>query len=580
MRTKRTVRSFRGSIFLLVLMLMMVLMVAIFAVSYHDAYSTMKYDALKNSQNATIQMKSVYEVVFQQLVTINNYNSLDINVQSYMNSEISLQYQENIEKDLHKLFEPHRYIQNYIYGMGIYASENEMVWLKGVNNSGSHEISTYADHQMLEYIDSLEPGCKAFYHHWYGNHYPYVMTIIKKNKAGTGAVFMSVNLKKLKNYISEDILEGYIISDDGTILYSNDSNEIGQDVTEVTILSDWTAGEYTQEVKNDNKVMIVSSVKSDGFDWYYATIQDFSQANLSTERMRFITILVVLCGLTGLIVAFASSRRASKPLEKIMVLLDESQNMTHTFTYAETRLIAQKLSAIISANQSLKVGLEDTLREFNSLQNTALQYQVNPHFLYNTLNAVSVYLSKTVGPRHESVSMIVKLSQILRYSLDAEDSLVALKDEATYAELYVDIIKRRHQELFEVYFDIAEDLLDAKVLRMSLQPLIENAIYHGIQPVGSGELLVSAKREDEKLVLIISDNGIGITEDEVELLNQNLQKNTIRSKHIGMANVYRRIQLLFGAEYGLHIESEKNKGTRVVMTIPYIEDPKTDTEKK
>ena len=234
--------------------------------------------------------------------------------------------------------------------------------------------------------------------------------------------------------------------------------------------------------------------------------------------------------------------------------------------------IAQKMAAIISTNKRLKESLEEMVQEFSGLQNTALQYQMNPHFLYNTLNLASVYLAKEVGPRHDAVTLIRKLSEILRYSLNSEDDLVPLQEELAYVKIYLEILEKRYRGNFEVSWQIPKELLGEMVLRMSIQPLVENAVYHGIQPKGGGMITIGALREENNLKIWVVDDGVGMEPQEIDQLNELIRQEKLHSKHIGLANIHRRLQLLFGARYGLVIASEKNSGVRVCMTFPALKE--------
>lgn len=572
MKKKSMTRSFRSSFFLLILSIILLFMAMLLVVTYKDSLSLMEQDLFRNNNNLAVQTKGTFESVLQQQITINCYHSLDINVRAFMNSDIPVGYRNEIKEKISTLFQPHWYVHEYIYSMGVYAFGDNMLWSRENGNSTEMSIDDQGDNSLLEYISTLEPNTCSLYHHKSSNGYPYVLTVVNTNNEGTGAVFLSVNLKKLKSIFSDEAVNRYIIADDGIVLYSNNSYEIGQAAWEVQLLNGWKQESYTEEISLEKQKYLISNVKSDKYDWYYAVIQERSDLTISADRVRYFCVLAILCGCFGLLVAFISSSRASKPLKKILNLLDDKQNMTDSFSYYETMQIAQKLSSIISANKQLREEMKTTLEEFDSLQNKALQYQMNPHFLYNTLNTVSMYVAKELGPRHEAVGMILKLSQLLRYSLNTDDNLVTLKEEMSYAEQYLDIVIKRHQLEININWDIPDELMMGKVLRMALQPLIENAIYHGIQPAGGGIIEISARREQKDMVIVIADNGVGMTENEVKELNLSIQQSSIRSKHIGVANVNRRIQILFGENYGTTIQSLKEHGTMVEVKIPYFED--------
>lgn len=379
-------------------------------------------------------------------------------------------------------------------------------------------------------------------------------------------------MKKLSNFMNEEGADYYIVSSDGTILLSNNNMEMGLLAAEVSVLSQWSPKQFSEEIASDDVAFIVSSIQSEKYDWYYVVVQEKAYQQLSEDRLTFIVILTAMCGVLGVAVAFVSSFKAAQPLQTVLDMLDVKNGLGNQYNYVETKAIAQKMSSILSANQMLKENLEETMQEFNNLQNTALQYQINPHFLFNTLNLVSVYAAKEFGPRHDMVVLIQKLAQLLRYSLNSDSNLVSLKEELSYVEIYLDILERRHQKSYQISWEIPQDLMRTQVLRMALQPLVENAVYHGIEPVGNGVITIGANRKENELLIWVSDDGAGMDPEDINLLNERIRQNRLQSQHIGLANVHRRLQLLFGSEYGLSISSARNRGTRVCMTLPCLDE--------
>jgi two-component system sensor histidine kinase YesM len=214
--------------------------------------------------------------------------------------------------------------------------------------------------------------------------------------------------------------------------------------------------------------------------------------------------------------------------------------------------------------------------EMNILRKQAelesLQSQINPHFLFNTLNSIKAVIDKK-DYRHSSI-MVESLSDIFRYSLNRGRHIIKFSEELEHVKKYLYIQQCRFTDRYEVYYDIDEDVLDYNILRLTLQPIVENALYHGLSPKrGKGELKIAAKTFNDKYYIYISDNGVGIPREELIQINTLLDNNpdthnSLTPEKLGIYNVNARVKLHFGNDYGLRIYSCPGSGTTVRITLP------------
>ncbi|MCX7787963.1 MAG: histidine kinase [Spirochaetes bacterium] len=205
-----------------------------------------------------------------------------------------------------------------------------------------------------------------------------------------------------------------------------------------------------------------------------------------------------------------------------------------------------------------------------ALEFQALQSQINPHFLFNTLTSISLRaLSYTGGP-NDVTYMVDRLSRILDYSLDSSQREVRLMDEVRFTRYYLEILSLRYPNRFQVHWDIDKELLGCKVIKLLLQPFLENSIHHGIGPNIKQKLhiRIEGKREGEFLRLKVMDDGVGMTRDRVFELLQRIKDGSIDSEHVGLANTIRRVQLMFGQGVEFHLESSPEQGTIIDLKIP------------
>ena len=200
----------------------------------------------------------------------------------------------------------------------------------------------------------------------------------------------------------------------------------------------------------------------------------------------------------------------------------------------------------------------------------ALQLQINPHFLYNTLQTLDICIQAGTMDRFDLSDMIHDLSNILKYALSDPRETVSLSEEIKYLRDYAAIQKFRFGNRFVIYYEIEEDCLSCSVFRMMLQPLVENSMVHGLNGLKErGYIWVSAARNGDSVRLSVRDSGLGMTEEERQALLRRVYDAEGRS--IGLKNLNSRLVLRYGQESRLQIESAPGKGTHVYFDIPYQE---------
>jgi two-component system sensor histidine kinase YesM len=204
----------------------------------------------------------------------------------------------------------------------------------------------------------------------------------------------------------------------------------------------------------------------------------------------------------------------------------------------------------------------------------ALQAQIAPHFMYNTLDTI---LSLAEDGQNENVvTTTLALSNFFRLSLNKGRDWVSVAEEKSHVESYLAIQKMRYGAILEYEIDFAEDILKESMLKILLQPLVENAIYHGIKMTRRcGLIKLKCESQGGILVFTVEDNGLGMEEAELERLRQNLTHFDVSNPEMGFGlyNVFKRIQLYYEIEDGLTVESEYNKGSTVTLRLPTIKPP-------
>ena len=204
-------------------------------------------------------------------------------------------------------------------------------------------------------------------------------------------------------------------------------------------------------------------------------------------------------------------------------------------------------------------------QEFDTLQS-----QINPHFLYNTLDIIVWMIENE--QKAEAVKVVTALARFFRISLSKGKSIITVHDELEHVRNYLMIQHMRFKNKFSYYIDAADDCLELASLKLMLQPLVENAIYHGMEFMdGDGEITLKVWKEGGDLYFTVRDNGLGMTREQVEsLFSDSILVTSKKGSGIGVKNVNERIKLYFGEEYGLRIDSEPDEGTEITIRLPAV----------
>lgn len=244
---------------------------------------------------------------------------------------------------------------------------------------------------------------------------------------------------------------------------------------------------------------------------------------------------------------------------------DEIGGLIRTFN-----VMISKITTLINDVYKLEIRQKSLELERVSTELSMLQSQVNPHFLFNTLNALLVVCTKK---GYSDVTAIIKnLSLLMRQLLSRVDDLVPLRDELELTSMYLQIEKFRFGDLFNYTFDIDPQALSLRIPRMSIQPLVENACKHGLQARKNNRtILVTARLTERDLVVNVIDNGVGMERSKLQQLMENMRSEARRDDHIGLRNVYRRLELFYKGIVRFHISSDPDKGTEAGFHIPLVQ---------
>lgn len=295
-----------------------------------------------------------------------------------------------------------------------------------------------------------------------------------------------------------------------------------------------------------------------------------------TQIIFSIAISFFCCGIIALIVLRAYSKIVNAPVRSLIKAMNAFENQAEDFRYkggnesvTELRIISSSFEHMANTIQNLMERVHREEQELRKTELKALQAQINPHFLYNTLDSIQWMCEQ--GKTKDAAEMVRALARLFRISISRGRELITIKEELQHAENYLIIQSYRYRSQFSYTIDASDELMDCLCNKITIQPLIENAIYHGIdRMVDEGEIIITVKpaEDDDDILITVSDNGVGMTKEQCGKI---LAKDRSDSGGIGVKNVNDRLKIYFGKKYGLSIESELDVGTTVTVRIPKID---------
>lgn len=369
-----------------------------------------------------------------------------------------------------------------------------------------------------------------------------------------------------------------IVSADGTILLSSDLQQIGDNIFSTVSNGKDTIRSGFFSVEHNGEDCFISVYKSDRLDAYAVRIAPKSVYRSHISNIYLNTILLTLCvfAVTSalcFVIVFYSYR----PIKSTLAIMRNYFPSDNSFANFENEVdyINQNLLRTLKTQDNAQQTLQRNTERMRQAQISSLQAQINPHFLYNTLDAIKWLSVDMNGIANPIEKYIVMLEQILRASLNSYNNIIPFKTELSLTQSYLKLMHLRYQNRFSVQYDIAEDLGNYSTVKFILQPIIENSIKHGFANITEGGIIrISAKREGELICIRIADNGCGIAPDRLAELQTALREETFEpGGHIGLLNVNARIRLLYGDAYGISIESTPGAGTECTLRFPISDLP-------
>lgn len=329
----------------------------------------------------------------------------------------------------------------------------------------------------------------------------------------------------------------------------------------------------------ENDVQIVTSLVGDTMSQYiYYEVKGIQQSRAAYQAffvnmIRFSLLGMGIVLILVIILSYYIPRSITMPITRISKVTDQVAKGNLSVraaaeSGAEARMLSDSLNAMIDKINELLDQVTTEQVRLRKAEFELLQAQINPHFLYNTLDTI-VWLAEA-GDQKRVVSMVGNLSDFFRTSLNQGKDIISIREELAHVRSYLEIQQVRYQDILRYEITVPEDLYEYKIPKITIQPLVENALYHGIKNKrGQGTITVTGKRNENGFVLYVRDNGIGMTQERLKEVRAGIRKLSYTGKEIyGLYNVNERIRLNFGETCGISIESTYGEGTCVSISLP------------
>ena len=410
--------------------------------------------------------------------------------------------------------------------------------------------------------------------------YPYALTAMRRlsDYGYDGVAVVNLSLQSIGAALDiqeDDTHLFYLLDAEGRVLYRRNKQALLEDAARFDDLVHFQADQSDRTLldRSGDRAYVWSQVYDETSGFYFVKKTYLAEYTERVSMLRAVVFAVAMI-LLGLFVCVAAYLTVSalRPLRHLERVLDQGETSASERRQDEyTRYLTRRIMAQIQSNTRFRELLTDQLILLEKTQLRSLRSQINPHFLFNTLNAISMQISAGEEGADRAVAMIGWLSELLRYSLAREDA-VPLSTELFQTRNYLNLLLARYDQEFTVSLDAQPGLDACLVPRLCLQPLIENAVFHGVTPLEErqGVIGIDIRREEDELLIRVRDNGAGMPPESLERLRGQLNHlpSELPEKHIGLLNVAMRLHLMYPAAPPVQADSVLGEYTCFTLHIP------------
>lgn len=569
--------------FIYVFMLVTLPLLLVLTLNYRN-FDTVVNNRVLDMNERLLQKNAVVtdNIMAGLLGNLNQLSQLPAVVEIAQTEKVDDTFRAKVDKVV-ELVETQTENNNLIAATYIYSDANEML----VDKYGAARIDQIADKGKWYEIHKRDPMVLPYILVNNSSSVYVCQPIWSMKGQRTGLFVLDVELQKIRELLEDQKVnqEGIFFITDltGQVIYCNERNYAKWDkelrrAYEEDIAAVATGQSQFAASHGDRVVSVADSTHK---SWKYALVTELPDYKEELDTVYTFLLSSVLVGiLTSIIVAYVITVFTYRPMRKITDVINNPQlhwnEREATKASNELLYITSNILADRNANKEISEELEERIRALRQAQFRALQFQIDPHFLYNTLETIKWNAVEEMGLGNKTSKMLTKVARLYRLGLENDDVIVSLKEELDFLKLYIEIVRIRFGDSIQYHWEIDESLYDCNVIKMCLQPVVENAIQHGLRPKNYlGNITVSAYREKDSLCVTVEDDGRSMGEADRKRFNEKLKTGAgFEESKVGLRNVNERIKLIYGKKYGVSISGTRSEketseiGTRVMLTFP------------
>lgn len=466
------------------------------------------------------------------------------------------------------------------YGNGYYSAKDG-----GVRLDLKKSYEFWSEQAKNSNGEALLFGTQAYTSNLQSTRYAY--TVVRKIVDGLwnpiGLIAVEANISNMENQVAEldKVTHGksLIVDENGKVIYDSDQKLLTMDISQTVLFrkAEGNKGSFYSTASGKDKLNIYSSSSKTNWKVIISIpVDELTEGVKLTRNVTFAATLIII--VVALIISIILTFALTKPLTQMIQLMKKVQKGDLDVTFRVKRrdeigMLGHQFNRMLARIRQLIQDIYHIEEQKKEAELQALQSQINPHFIYNTLETIR--MTAELNDDVEAADMISILGKLLRYSTSDLSGRTTMKQELLYVRNYVELLGSRYPGRFLLEIDVPEELNDYSIIKLVFQPIIENAAYHGLDDTKTQmHLRIKCEITEQKLLFHISDDGCGMDRATLDKLNGSLKHEMPQKRNInggiGMKNVHQRVQLHYGPAYGIEVFSKPGEGTDVILSLPLL----------
>lgn len=578
-------RNIRQKLFLTYTLLMIVPLVVISVYFYIYAMSIFEARIVKSFQETNQQMVSTADSFVRNMIKSSEQPFYDERLMQILSKDYSTVNYETFEKSM-----DYRYISDSVFkdlmtfnpdidSILIYPVNSSLIYRRGYDTTFNYKYSPVNEPWYQSIVNNAERPVLIGMHEE-KQMYAKPRSVLSVGRmlvdAGTyqklGVLIINFRMENLEKLFSglddkQDVNQ-FIVDEEGTVVFSSNPVLVGKNHSDVMA-----------EIKPDNNNYYVVQHVSDVSGWKFNSIVHRDKLLAEINQIRnFAAVLLILLIILGFVTAYLVSGSISNPIRRLNRLMRKVEKGDFDVTAQQDSLdemghLSRSFNRMTAEIKELIEQIKLEEKKKRSAELNALQNQINPHFIYNTLSVIKWMAQAQMADNiTEAIDDMIK---VLSFSTRNTKEFVSIEEELDFIHNYLELLQLRYYNVFEFEMDVDREILQCRTLKFMVQPFVENAVFHGF--AGNSHqyyLKIRVQRIGNDIQFMISDNGMGISQKRLSELMQQEMSDVQTMNSIGVGNVSRRLKLHYGEKYGVTIHSQEGEGTKVQILIPEMnQDP-------